>query len=116
MAIAPVTDLSLLRNENDDYVTRNQINKIVGGGSNAIEGSPLRLASAIQAPVLLVHGDRDLNVGFAHSQHMQEALQSAGRESEFLRFSGLDHQLEDNEARTTMLLKIGQLLDRTIGH
>ena len=116
VAIAPVTDLSLLKNETDDYVARNEIANIVGGGQNAVEGSPIRLAAAIQAPVLLVHGDRDLNVGFAHSQHMQAALQSAGRQSEFLSFNGLDHQLEDNNARSQMLLKIGQLLDRTIGH
>ena len=47
---------------------------------------------------------------------MQQALQAAGKQSEFLSFGGLDHQLEDNEARASMLLKIGQLLDRTIGH
>jgi dipeptidyl aminopeptidase/acylaminoacyl peptidase len=114
VAIAPVTDLSLLKNENEDFVDRNQINSIVG--SDAGDGSPLRRAAAIQAPVLLVHGDRDLNVGFAHSQRMQAALQSAGKQSEFLSFAGLDHQLEDNTARAQMLLKIGQLLDRTIGH
>jgi len=116
VAIAPVTDLSLLRTENDDYVVRNQVAKFVGDGANAVEGSPLRQAASIQAPVLLVHGDRDLNVGFAHSQRMQAALQSAGKQSEFVSFAGLDHQLEDNQARTQMLTKIGQLLDRTIGH
>lgn len=116
VAIAPVTDLSLLKAENEDFVDRNQVAEVVGGGSNAIEGSPLRQAAAIQAPVLLVHGDHDLNVGFVHSQRMQAALQSAGKQSEFLSFQGLDHQLDDNFARALMLLKIGQLLDRTIGH
>jgi dipeptidyl aminopeptidase/acylaminoacyl peptidase len=76
----------------------------------------LHRAAAIQAPVLLVHGDRDLNVSFNQSERMQAALQSAGKQSEFLTFSGLDHQLEDNDARSAMLLKIGELLERTIGH
>ena len=116
VAIAPVTDLTMLKSENDDFQNRNEIAKFVGGGENAVEGSPLRQAAAIQAPVLLVHGDRDLNVSFSQSERMQAALQSAGKQSEFLSFSGLDHQLEDNDARSTMLLKIGQLLDRTIGH
>jgi hypothetical protein len=31
-------------------------------------------------------------------------------------FSGLDHQLDDTDARIAMLTKIGELLDRTIGH
>lgn len=116
IAIAPVTDLSLLKTESDDFVARNQISDVVGGGANALEGSPLRRVAAIQAPVLLIHGDRDLNVGVAHSQRMQAALQSAGKQSEILTFAGLDHQLEDNEARAQMLTKIGQLLERTIGH
>ena len=90
--------------------------KFIGAGQQIADGSPLRRAASIQAPVLLVHGDRDLNVGFAHSQRMQQALQSAGKQSEFLSFTGLDHQVDDNQARASMLLKIGQLLERTIGH
>ncbi|HYU94834.1 MAG TPA: hypothetical protein VE989_01555 [Sphingomicrobium sp.] len=30
-------------------------------------------------------------------------------------FKGLDHQLDDSDARTQMLTKIGELLERTIG-
>jgi dipeptidyl aminopeptidase/acylaminoacyl peptidase len=116
VAIAPVTDISLLKAQSDDLVSRNEIAKFVGSGANAIEGSPLRRAAAIEAPVLLVHGDRDLNVGFTHSQLMQHALQGAGKQSELVSFAGLDHQLDDNDARAQILLKIGQLLDRTIGH
>lgn len=116
VAIAPVTDLSLFKSERDDFADRNEVAKFVGSGENAIEGSPLHRAAAIQAPVLLVHGDRDLNVSFNQSERMQAALQSAGKQSEFLTFSGLDHQLEDNDARSAMLLKIGELLERTIGH
>jgi dipeptidyl aminopeptidase/acylaminoacyl peptidase len=115
VAIAPVTDLALFKSENDDFTDRNEVAKFVGDGQNAIEGSPLHRAAAIQSPVLLVHGDRDLNVSFSQSERMQAALQSAGKQSEFLSFSGLDHQLEDNDARSEMLLKIGQLLERTIG-
>lgn len=116
VAIAPVTDLALLKTEGDDFVTRNERAQFVGSGANVIEGSPLRHAAAIQSPVLLVHGDRDLNVGFSQSERMQAALQRAGKQSELLSFEGLDHQLADSTARATMLLKIGQLLDRTIGH
>ena len=47
---------------------------------------------------------------------MEAALRAAGTPVEYLRFKGLDHQLEDSEARTEMLTRIGQLLDRTIGH
>jgi len=31
-------------------------------------------------------------------------------------FDGLDHQLNDSDARAQMLTKVGELLERTIGH
>lgn len=116
VAIAPVTDLSLLKSEAEDYTNYKETAAFIGDGPHLVQGSPLRQAAAIQVPVLLVHGDLDVNVRFEQSQRMQQALQAAGKQSEFLSFGGLDHQLEDNNARTSMLTKIGQLLDRTIGH
>ena len=38
---------------------------------------------------------------------------AAGKPGELLEFKGLDHQLDDSAARTQMLTKIGQLLERT---
>ena len=46
---------------------------------------------------------------------MDAALRGAGKQSEIVTFKGLDHQLDDANARTQMLTKIGALLDRTIG-
>ena len=47
---------------------------------------------------------------------MVSALQSAGKQVDFLQYKGLDHQLDDSTARTDLLTHIGQLLDQTIGH
>jgi len=47
---------------------------------------------------------------------MNDALRGAGKQSELLTFEGLDHQLDDSDARSQMLTKIGELLERTIGH
>jgi dienelactone hydrolase len=116
VAIAPVTDLDLLKQESSDYTDSQLVADYIGSGPHIAEGSPLRHAAAIKAPVLLVHGDMDINVRVTESEKMQAALQSAGTQVEFLRYKGLDHQLEDSSARTEMLTKIGQLLDRTIGH
>jgi dipeptidyl aminopeptidase/acylaminoacyl peptidase len=116
VAIAPVTDLDMLKADYDGYTNRRLVEDFVGSGSHVQEGSPLRHAAAIQAPVLLVHGDLDVNVGIAQSQKMDAALRSAGKSSELLQFDGLDHQLEDSKARALMLSKIGALLERTIGH
>ena len=116
VAIAPVTDLDLAKADSADYISSNVVNAFIGSGPHIAEGSPLRHASAITAPVLLAHGDLDVNVGVAHSQRMDAALRSSGKQSELLLFKGLDHQLEDSDARALMLSKIGALLERTIGH
>lgn len=111
VAIAPVTDLSLLKQDSRSQIREKQ----VGSGPHVTEGSPLRRVASIQVPVLLVHGDLDLNVRFWHSQKMEAALRSAGKDVEFLSYKGLDHQLRDSSVRAQFLTKIGQLLERTIG-
>lgn len=116
VAIAPVTDLALLKSESEDYSNHKVTADFVGSGPHVVEGSPLKQAASIRVPVLLMHGTSDINVGISHSRRMQEALQGAGKQSELMTFEGLDHQLEDSNARAAMLLKIGELLDRTIGH
>jgi dipeptidyl aminopeptidase/acylaminoacyl peptidase len=116
VAIAPVTDLSLLRRESDDYINGKIARDFIGSdGVNLRQGSPLQNAARIKAPVLLVHGDLDLNVRITHSTKMADAIQKAGTPVELVRYQELEHQLDDSNARAEMLMKIGQLLDRTIG-
>lgn len=116
VAIAPVTDLSMLRRDSEDYVTSKVTRDFIGSdGQNLKQGSPLQNAARIKSPVLLVHGDLDLNVRNTHSTKMVDALQKAGTPVEFVRYKDLAHQLDDSNARAEMLVKVGQLLDRTIG-
>jgi len=115
-AIAPVTDLGLLKREADDYTSSELVRDFVGSGQHVRDGSPLKNAASITAPVLLVHGDLDINVGVAHSVKMAKALQDQGKPVEFLRYKQLDHQLEDSGARVEMLTRIGATLDKAIGH
>jgi dipeptidyl aminopeptidase/acylaminoacyl peptidase len=114
-AIAPVTDLALLKQDSRNFTSAGLVAKEIGSGPHVVEGSPLRRASSIRAPVLLVHGSKDANVRVWHSQKMHDALRGAGTQSELLLFDGLDHQLDDAAARTQMLTRIGELLQRTIG-
>ena len=116
VAIAPVTDLQLFKEEFNFYTIADLVRSEIGSGANVTEGSPLRRAASINAPVLLVHGTMDANVRYEQSEKMNDALRSAGKQSELLTFKDLDHQLDDSDARTQMLTKIGELLERTIGH
>jgi dienelactone hydrolase len=115
VAVAPVTDFGMLKEDYVGFTSAGLVAKEIGSGSYIAEGSPLRRAAEIQAPVLLVHGDLDANVLFRHSEKMNAALRSAGKQVEFLQYKGLDHQLRDSTVRTEFLTRIGQLLDRTIG-
>ncbi len=115
VAIAPVTDLSMLKEDAQGYTIAGLVAKDVGSGTNVAEGSPLRRAAAIRAPVLLVHGDLDANVAFRHSEKMEAALRAAGGQVELLQYKGLDHQLRDSRVRAEFLSRMGQLLERTIG-
>ncbi len=115
VAIAPVTDLGLLKQDAQNFTHADLIDEFVGSGPHLALGSPVRNAAAINAPVLLVHGDMDANVRIQHSRSMDSALRSAGKTSELLTFRGLDHRLEDSDARTNILTRIGALLGRTIG-
>ena len=115
VAIAPVTDLQMAKDEARNFNNYDLVQREIGSGPHIVEGSPLKHAAQINVPVLLVHGKLDDTVRYAESKAMDDALRNAGKQSELLTFEGLDHQLDDSEARTQMLTKIGELLDRTIG-
>ncbi len=115
VAIAPVTDMALLKKESEGYTNAKLVQAFVGSGPHVTEGSPLRNVAKIQVPVLLFHGDMDLNVGIAQSEKMDAALRGAGRKVEFIRYKDLDHQLDDSNARADMLNRIGTALEAAIG-
>ena len=66
-------------------------------------------------PILLFHGTLDRNVAYAQSQRMASALTAAHGRCELITFEGLDHQLDDSDARTQMLRKSDAFLRETMG-
>jgi len=115
VAIAPVTDLNLLKFQASAFNNSSLVNDMVGSGASVSAGSPARNATAITAPVLLFHGDMDANVAFFHSDKMNSSLAGAGKRTELVRLKGLDHSLDDSTARIQMLTKIGEFLEASIG-
>jgi dipeptidyl aminopeptidase/acylaminoacyl peptidase len=115
VAIAPVVDLQQLRDDSRGYTNANLVDRFLGEGPHIVQGSPLQNVRRITAPVLLVHGNRDINVRIVHSRRMHDALRGAGKQSELLVFEGLEHDLADSAARTQMLTRIGALLRERIG-
>jgi len=115
VAVAPVTDLAMHRHETEGFTDENLEKARIGGGPLLDAASPLRHIDAFKAPVLLFHGDRDINVGFAESQAMSEALHRAGKQSQLVRYAGLDHQLDDSKIRADLLTRADQFLRKSMG-
>lgn len=115
VAIAPVTDLETLRSEAYGFTNYNLVSAFIGSGPHVKEGSPAQNAQKIKAPVLMFHGDRDLNVGIGESRMMASKLRGAGKQVELVEFKGLDHQLDDDTARTRMLDKSDGFLRAALG-
>ena len=103
VAIAPVTDLTVLKNESINYYGRYVEAERIGGGPVAEAGSPARHAAAFTSPVLMFHGDIDENVAVKESRMMDDRLRNAGKSTRLVIYPGLDHQLADSAARADML-------------
>ena len=114
-AIAPVTDLGRLRDDMKNYASDQQVKDIIGGSALWEEASPAQNAGRIKAPVLLFHGDQDLNVAIGQSRLMLSKLRAAGGKAELVEYHGLDHQLDDSAVRTEMLDRIDRFLRASMG-
>ncbi len=115
IAVAPVTDFDLVKKEAEGFTNVALVRELVGSGPHVAEGSPLRHVNRIQVPVLLFHGDYDLNVGIQQSEKMADALRRAGKKVEMVKYEGLDHSLDDSNARADMLNRMGAALEGAIG-
>lgn len=114
VAIAPVSDLELLREENRRYTSYTYWDRVIGTGPHVEAGSPARHAEKFKAPVLLVHGTLDQNTSVAQSKLMEDRLQSAGKQVDYLEFKGLDHYIVHSQARSIMLKRIGEFLEANL--
>ncbi len=110
IAIAPVTDLELLRTEAQRSGSFKIRDAEIGTGPHVLAGSPARHAGAFVAPVLMFHGDKDLNVEIEQSRFMASQLRGAGKKVELVEFRNLDHQLDDSDVRAQMLAKSAAFL------
>lgn len=110
VAVAPVTDLPLKRQLALGYSNYKLVDAQIGTGPHVVLGSPARQADKITAPILMFHADKDLNVDIQHSRLMASALRSAGKRYELIEYKGLDHQIDDSEARRDMLSRSAAFL------
>lgn len=115
VAIAPVTDLGIARDEWRAWSSGANVRDFFGDGPHIQQGSPARNAGTIKAPVLIFHGENDRNVGVRQSRVMDERLRAAGGRSALVLFPGLDHRIDDSAARAAMLRRADEFLRAALG-
>ena len=110
VAIAPVTDLSGLKEEHRNWSDFELVNNFVGDGDIMHAGSPIEHAAKIKVPVLLFHAGHDANVSIEQSRRLAARLKAVSGKCELITWEDLDHQLDDSDARVEMLSKSDQFL------
>lgn len=115
VAVAPVTDLDAFREESRDDADFYIVNSFIGSGPHVESGSPARHAARFKAPVLLLHGNSDTNVGVNESRLMKGRLEGAGKQVEYIEFPNLDHGLDDAAARARLLSTSDRFIRKALG-
>lgn len=116
VAVAPVTDLGMLKAQYEGSGSQYLVADFIGTSPDIVEsGSPARNAAKIKAPVLMFHGEVDGNVEIAESKVMESRLRSAGKSVRLVTYPALDHGLPDSAARADMLRQSDQFLRETMG-
>ncbi len=114
VAIAPVADLRQLRDEAMRYTSGRLVADFIGEGPHVGQGSPARNVDAFKAPVLLFHGDLDLNVDVNQSRVMYDKLKDAGKPVKYTEFENVAHSLDESKVRADMLAEIDAFLSANL--
>ncbi len=116
VSIAGVSDPEMLIEDSKYFMNRASIEKFIGRDREVTHrGSALKRASEIRVPVLLFHGDEDINVRVHHSRKMAKALKRAKKPVDYIEYADVEHSIHRNGYRIDMLDKIGSFLDSHIG-
>jgi dipeptidyl aminopeptidase/acylaminoacyl peptidase len=116
VSIAGVTDPRTLIRDYRNFLSGRGMREFVSTDAEVlVEGSPLKRAGEIRIPVLLFHGEKDINVSVDHSKRMAKALERAKKVVEFVEYEDVEHDIARNEFRVDMLSRIGAFLDRHTG-
>jgi len=115
VSVAGVTDPKTLIDDARKFLNKTAVREFVGTDSEVLEdGSPYRRAADLKSPVLLFHGDRDINVTVKHSKKMHKALKKQKVDVDLVVYEDATHQIWRNEYRVDMLGKISTFLDENL--
>jgi dienelactone hydrolase len=95
---------------------RRRLGLTTGQGSQSLDAiSPAKHASNIRAPILLIHGEDDLNVRIEQSEYMADALEDVGADYQLVRLATGDHSMRFYNDHLRVLQELEQFLGEHIG-
>ena len=117
VSIAGVSDITRLSRDDDRfYGGRVAVRETVGSNRRELaEVSPMQQADRIQVPVLMVHGEDDIQVLVDHSRNMAKELNRKGVRNELVLIKDGDHQFSRGDWRLTLLTKTEKFLAENLG-
>ena len=112
VSIAGISDLRAFAVEKKRFYGGLEWSDYAIGENNSglVTGSPLRMPDKVSVPVLLVHGDRDVEVDVDHSHRMARALAREKKKFELVVIPDGNHSLSRYEWRETLLTKLEAFL------
>ena len=112
-ALAPVTDLPKLLNDNRAFAF---FPPKTGQDTAQLEAtSPDQHADRIQIPILLIHGRKDFTVWVEQTEKMETALKAAGKTEQTIYLPNSDHYFSHPADRLAVLNALEAFLARNLG-
>lgn len=93
---------SLQLNYEERVDMRRMMKRVIGGTPKRVpeiyeSRSPLNKINQVTAPVLIIHGEEDINVGIAHAYLLEEKLKEQHKKVETWYYPGLTHFFPGNK-------------------
>jgi dipeptidyl aminopeptidase/acylaminoacyl peptidase len=86
------------------------------GGKKLFEGSPMRYAHQIEAPLLVEHSERDYRCPIDQGEQLFTRLRRLRRNAEFVRFTGDGHNLSRTGKPRNRVLRLRAIAHWFIRH
>lgn len=91
------------------YFTEWQIQGDMNDFDKLWDHSPLKYASQVNTPLLILHGENDLRCPIEQAQQLYITLKRMGKETEFVRFPQADHNLSRTGLPNLRLERLDQI-------
>lgn len=118
VATAPIANMERFYDDLRNHRATNYNRDRIFGSADEFDpaNSPFHRAAEIKIPVLLIHGDIDVQADVGHSQDMAKALKKAGKDVEYIEIEDMDHSPANRDDMVRILTAWERFLKTQIGN